>query len=102
MHDLLVAVTKWIGETGWATVNPYHAHISLYSTDPFFRPQLVARYERALSICGSWAWAASGRLRPSFRKLFSSGTGIAFCVVVLGGFLLFSGIGYHVFGECRV
>jgi hypothetical protein len=92
MHDLLVAVTKWIGATGWATV---------------IRTTRIYPYIQLIHFSGLSLWLGTnvlvdlrilglGSKRQTAAELSESlfvWNWIAFCVVVLGGFLLFSGIG---------
>jgi hypothetical protein len=92
MHDSLVAVAKWIGETGWATV---------------IRTTRIYPYIQLIHFSGLSMWLGTnvlvdlrilgvGSKRQTAAQLSDAlfaWNWIAFCVVVLGGFLLFSGIG---------
>ena len=92
MHDSLLAVAKWIGETSWATV---------------IRTTRIYPYIQLIHFSGLSMWLATnvlvdlrilglGSKRQTAAQLSDAlfaWNWIAFCVVVLGGFLLFSGIG---------
>ena len=92
MHDFLVAVAKWIGETSWATV---------------IRPTGIYPYIQLIHFSGLTVWLGTnilvdlrilgiGGKRQTAAELSEAlfaWNWIGFCVVVLGGFLLFSGIG---------
>jgi hypothetical protein len=92
MHELWVAVARWIGETSWATV---------------IRTTTIYPYIQLIHFSGLTIWLGTnvlvdlrilgiGSKRQTAAQLSEAlfaWNWIGFCVVVLGGFLLFSGIG---------
>ena len=92
MHELLLAVAKWIEGTPWATV---------------IRTTRIYPYVQLIHFSGLSLWLGTnilvdlrilglGSKRQTAAQLSEAlfiWNWIAFCVVVLGGFLLFSGIG---------
>ena len=92
MHESLIAVAKWIEGTGWATV---------------IRTTRIYPYIQLIHFSGLSLWLGTnvlvdlrilglGSKRQTAAQLSDAlfvWNWIAFCVVVLGGFLLFSGIG---------
>ena len=92
MYDLLHALAKWLESTGWATV---------------IRTTRIYPYIQLIHFSGLTVWLGSntivdlrilglGQKRQTAAELAEAllpWNWIAFSIVVLGGFLLFSGIG---------
>jgi hypothetical protein len=92
MHESLIAVAKWIEGTSWATL---------------IRTTRIYPYIQLIHFSGLSLWLGTnilvdlrilglGSKRQTAAELSEAlfiWNWIAFCVVVLGGFLLFSGIG---------
>jgi hypothetical protein len=103
MYDLLYALAKWLEATGWATV---------------IRTTRLYPFIQLIHFSGLTVWLGSntivdlrilglGQKRQTAAQLAEAllpWNWIGFSIVVLGGFLLFSGIGttYLVNGAFRV
>ncbi len=98
MHDFLVAVARWIGQTSWATVirttgiYPYIQVIHFSGLSMWLGTNLLVDL-RILGIGSKRQTAAQ------LSEALFAWNWIGFCVVVLGGFLLFSGIGTTYLGN---